>query len=73
MKIYIADFCCLAQKLIIEIDGSIHKEEEVKDKDEDRTYNLEQLGYYIIRFTNDEVLYSIEETLFAIHNKLKEH
>jgi very-short-patch-repair endonuclease len=47
---YIADFCCRSQKLIIEIDGGIHNTQEVKEYDKERTENLENLGYTIIRF-----------------------
>ena len=49
---YIADFFCHKVKLIIEIDGSIHNNIEVKEVDEKRQAELESWGYIIIRFTN---------------------
>lgn len=51
---FIADFICLEKKLIIEIDGEIH--EEKKDYDAGRTFMLEEIGYRVIRFTNEEVI-----------------
>lgn len=51
---FIADFVCLEKKLIIEIDGKIH--ETQKDQDTIRTFILEDTGYKVIRFTNDEVI-----------------
>jgi len=53
---YIADFCCEEKRLIIEIDGSIHDIEENKEYDGIRQDELENAGYTIIRFKNDDVL-----------------
>lgn len=51
---YIPDFICLSKKLIIEIDGKIHLKQ--KELDLLRTEKLNDLGFEIIRFTNEEVL-----------------
>jgi len=51
---YIADFVCLPKKVVIEIDGKIHLQQ--KEQDEFRTYALNDEGYKVIRFTNEEVL-----------------
>jgi len=51
---FISDFVCISKKVIIEIDGEIHKFQ--KDKDDLRTIRLNTLGYEVIRFTNDDVL-----------------
>ena len=51
---YIADFVCLSQKVVIEIDGEIHLQQ--KEQDEQRTYALNDVGYKVIRFTNEEVI-----------------
>jgi len=51
---FIADFHCFEKKLIVEIDGEIHKYQ--KDYDQMRENILEQMGYKVIRFTNEEVL-----------------
>ncbi len=51
---FVADFYCAKKKLIIEIDGGIHKTQ--KNYDKMRTKILEKMGYKIIRFTNEEVI-----------------
>jgi very-short-patch-repair endonuclease len=56
---YIVDFFCFEQKLIIELDGGQHTEE----KDQERTYFLEQRDYRILRFWNHDVLGNIDGVL----------
>jgi len=56
---YIPDFVCLSKKVIIEIDGEIHKFQ--KEQDEMRTSNLNKYGYEVIRFSNDEVMNSPDQ------------
>jgi very-short-patch-repair endonuclease len=53
---YVADFCSHKNKLIIEIDGSVHDSEDAKGYDEFRQEIFIEHGYRIIRFTNDEIL-----------------
>jgi len=65
---YIADFICLEKNLIIEVDGGIHLQQ--KEKDEERTKVLNQLGFEVIRFTNAEVSKSIDTVIAAIKQKL---
>jgi len=54
---YIADFVCLEKQLIIEIDGGQHCE---SFSDIQRTFYLEQLGFRIVRFWNNEVDKNLE-------------
>jgi very-short-patch-repair endonuclease len=54
------DFYCAEAKLVIEIDGDVHAHPEQARQDEKRSKHLEELGYKIIRFTNDEVLNNLE-------------
>ncbi|MEI6555678.1 MAG: endonuclease domain-containing protein [Paludibacter sp.] len=61
---FIPDFVALSCKLIIEIDGEIHNFQ--KEYDEDRTYLLEQRGFRVIRFKNEEVLNEIEKVIEVI-------
>ena len=68
--VYIADFYCHKAKLIVEIDGSVHNKEEVKIQDKIREEDIKQLGYEIIRFTNNEVHQSIDKVLDMIKNRL---
>ena len=63
---YIADFVCLKQKLIIEVDGLIHQLPENKESDEQRTRRLHAVGFHVIRFTNKEVLQNLDAVLLKI-------
>jgi len=65
---FIVDFFCNSQKLVIEIDGSVHDSIEHKMLDEERTKVLEAHNLKVIRFTNAEVLENIEEVLETIKN-----
>jgi len=68
---YIADFVCIKYKLIVEVDGAIHQLPENKIIDEERTKELKQLGFEVIRFTNNEVLFKSEKVLTSISKKLE--
>ncbi len=50
---FIADFVCLLKRVIIELDGKIHLQQQ--ESDELRTQRLNDLGFEVIRFTNEEV------------------
>lgn len=56
---YIVDFACPEKKLIVEVDGSQHAA-DVAEKDAFRTRALEDLGWTILRFWNDDVLRDID-------------
>jgi very-short-patch-repair endonuclease len=60
---YIVDFCAPIEKLVIEVDGSQHLEQE--DYDAERTLFLESLGYRVLRFWNHEVLGDMDSVLLA--------
>jgi len=62
---FITDFVCLEKKLIIEVDGEIHLQQQ--EEDEGRTFMLEDIGYKLIRFTNEEVIHKTE----WVCNKIK--
>lgn len=51
---YIADFICLKKALVIEVDGGYHV--ETKDQDELRSEALNNLGFEVIRFSNEQVV-----------------
>ncbi|NBC64326.1 MAG: DUF559 domain-containing protein [Bacteroidetes bacterium] len=53
---YIADFLCKDLKLIIELDGYSHEFEQQWKKDKERQNELEEAGFKILRFTDDEVM-----------------
>ena len=53
--IFIAGFYCHPLKLVIEIDGGIHKSIGQKEYDIGRKGELENWGIKVIRFTNEEI------------------
>jgi very-short-patch-repair endonuclease len=61
---YIVDFCAPRHKLIIELDGSQHLDQE--DYDAERTEFLEARGYKVLRFWNSEVLRNIDDVIREI-------
>ena len=65
---YIADFVCLQKGLVIEVDGGYHL--ETQEQDEIRTQVLNELGFEVIRFTNEEVIANINQTVKTIKAKL---
>ena len=67
---YIPDFCSPKAKLIIELDGSQHMEQE--EYDEERTKYLESLGYKVIRFWNNDVTNNIDGVILAIIHAMED-
>ena len=59
---WIADFCCLNPKLVIEIDDSSH---EFRDETV-RTEHFESLGFAVLRFTNKRVAQEFPEVISTI-------
>lgn len=55
---YIVDFACPEHKLVVEVDGSQHPEDQAYDS-ASTTY-LEQQGWKVVRFWNDDVLHDID-------------
>lgn len=49
---YIVDFYCASEKLIIELDGEIHKNLGQANTDHERDRVLKGLGFTILRFEN---------------------
>ena len=52
---YIADFYCPSRKLVIEIDGKQHEQEEAMEYDRIRTEFLNTMGILVVRFTNNDI------------------
>ena len=63
IDIFIADFYCHPVKLVIEVDGGIHKSSEQKEYDLGREGELENWGIRVIRFTNGEIENNIKQVL----------
>jgi|GEM_PF-207804 len=63
---FIADLYCDEARLVIEIDGAIHKETTQQEHDKNREDTLRQSGLSILRFTNEDVLTETEVVLQTI-------
>ena len=67
---YIADFYCHKHKLVIEIDGLYHNDNNQKEKDATRDQTMQDKGLNILRFTNDEVRQSVDTVISKIEDYL---
>ena len=67
---YIVDFVCLEKQLIVEVDGAYHSELKQITYDQDRTIKLSELGFNVIRVTNEEAITSTEECINKIKSAL---
>jgi len=65
---YIVDFVCIELKLIIELDGSQHNDQQQYDMK--RSQWLQIKGYKTIRFWNNDVVENLEGVLQTIYNNL---
>jgi very-short-patch-repair endonuclease len=63
---YVADFCCLPHRLIVELDGPIHQSVAVKSYDRAREEVLKAGGYRVLRFSNNEVMTGMPSVLDRI-------
>lgn len=58
---FIADFYCHAARLVIEVDGKIHRLRTKEDQDRDQLF--ESKGLWVERFRNDEVTNNLSVVL----------
>lgn len=65
---YIVDFICINEKLIIELDGSQHQQQQTYDAQ--RTAFLEQAGFRVMQFWDNDVLLQTENVMQAIVDAL---
>ncbi|WP_341019762.1 endonuclease domain-containing protein [Brevundimonas diminuta] len=65
---YYADFACNPLRLIIEIDGGVHRLDEVAARDIERQQVLEALGWTVIRVTNDQAYAAPELLIEAVQS-----
>ena len=71
---YIADFANVDASIIVEIDGAYHSEPIQIENDAVRSAWLNRMGWHVIRFTNDEIIYDTKRvlnTLFSLYEKIK--
>jgi very-short-patch-repair endonuclease len=65
---YIVDFFCLSAKLIVELDGPIHLEQQ--EEDLNRESVLLNLGYTVLRYPNQRILEDIDGVMADLKNHL---
>ena len=70
---YIVDFICKEAKIIIEIDGGQHNEPENIEYDKSRTEYLNNLGYKVVRFWNNEIYENIEGVVLRLKEEINPH
>ena len=58
---FIVDFYCHQAALVIEVDGSVHLDQEEYDRQ--RNYDLQMLGLRVMRFSNTDVDQNLEGVL----------
>jgi len=64
---YVADFACMAARLIIEVDGSQHGDDDIRRRDDTRTRWFEAKGYRVLRFWNNDLTSNMDGALEAIY------
>ncbi len=67
---YIVDFLCPEKKLIIELDGGQHNEDRNIEYDNERTKHLNDLGYKVVRFWDNDVFKNMKNILESIYEEL---
>jgi very-short-patch-repair endonuclease len=69
---YYADFFCPKARLVVEVDGGSHGQEETQEKDEARSRWLAAHGCYVIRFWNRDVFMHPDEVIDILLGALTE-
>ena len=62
----IVDFVSRHEGLVIEVDGGYHSEPQQQTDDTIREKYLEERGFHVMRFSNEEVLFSIDKVIEQI-------
>ena len=65
---FVADFVCLERKLVIELDGGQHAEQKWRDRQRDTW--MEEEGFEVLRFWNNELFENLVGVLETIRNRL---
>lgn len=68
---YILDFFCVAMQLGIEVDGRFHGNDDSIEYDKQRADFLASHGINLIRFWNDEVIYSTDFVIARVEEKIR--
>ncbi len=65
---YVADFACVARKVVVELDGGYHDYQYQYDVSRQRFLELQ--GWKVIRFLNEDVLNDVEAVAVSLSNTL---
>ncbi|MCP5371393.1 MAG: endonuclease domain-containing protein [Hyphomicrobiales bacterium] len=63
---YVVDFLCYENRVVVELDGGQHGDESTRRRDAVRTSFLQERGFRVLRFWNNDVLENLEGVLQAI-------
>ncbi len=66
--LFIVDFYCHKAKLVIEVDGDVHFNDEKQTKDTECSQQIEALGIMIMRFTNEEIFKDLNSVVGKIRS-----
>jgi len=66
---FICDFVSRSAKVVVELDGGQHDENEGRDRE--RTAYIEGMGFHVVRFWNNEVLENIDAVVSRIELALR--
>lgn len=69
---FIVDFYCPAEKLAIELDGSVHDNMVNGTYDDERAERLNELGIKVLRFANQEIKDCLDQVLELIKQEIKD-
>ncbi len=67
---YIVDFICFSHKLVIELDGGQHAQPSNQRRDQQRDTWLQEQGFKVLRFWNNDVVNNIEGVVETIHYEI---
>jgi very-short-patch-repair endonuclease len=66
VEVFVVDFACLSQMLIIEVDGIQHLEAEHAKADAARDARLHWLGWRVLRFSNGDVANTLDGIVLEV-------
>jgi very-short-patch-repair endonuclease len=69
---FIVDFYCHKADLVIELDGSVHEEDEQKESDTERDKVLVEIELRVFRFKNEDVIGNLRGVLEKIRELISE-
>ena len=65
---FIFDFYCPASRLVVEVDGAIHADPNVAERDRLRQEHIERYGLTVLRLQNEEIHRDLPRALERIRN-----